>query len=101
MIKCNSPHGYCKKCIIDCNANETLGGTIVCDTAEDLNFQKEDILTHCEYAHADIIERDDNGNIIGYGSHADYDCYATEVRNGQGYYDSNGHFHRREYNPED
>nr|DAF83982.1 MAG TPA: hypothetical protein [Inoviridae sp.] len=35
MIKCNSPHGYCKKCIIDCNANETLGGTIVCDTADD------------------------------------------------------------------
>ena len=29
---------------------------------------------------ADIIERDDNGNIIGYGSHADYDCYATEYR---------------------
>ena len=50
MIKCNSPHGYCKKCIIDCDANETLGGTIVCDTAEDLNFQREDILTHCKYA---------------------------------------------------
>jgi len=50
---------------------------------------------------ADIIERDDNGNIIGCGSHADYDCYATEVQNGQGYYDNDGHFHRREYNPED
>lgn len=50
---------------------------------------------------ADIIERDDNGNIIGCGSHADYDFYATEVQNGQGYYDSNGHFHRHEYNPED
>ena len=57
MIKCNSPHGYCKKCIIDFNANETLGGTIVCDTAEDFNFQREDILTHCEYAElADIYD---------------------------------------------
>lgn len=50
---------------------------------------------------ADVIERDGNGNIIGYGSHADYDYYAAEVQNGQGYYDNNGHFHRREYNPED
>lgn len=48
-----------------------------------------------------IIERDDSGNIIGCGSHADYDYYATEVQNGQGYYDSSGHFHRRVYNPED
>ena len=55
MIKCNSPHRYYQKCIIDCNANETLGGTIVCDTAEDLNFQRKNILTHCEYAEpADI-----------------------------------------------
>lgn len=50
---------------------------------------------------ADVIERDDNGNIIGYGSHADYDYYAAEVQNGRGYYDNDGHFHRREYNPED
>ena len=55
MIKCNSPQKYCNKCIIDCNANETLRGTIVCDTAENLNFQREAILTHCEYAEpADI-----------------------------------------------
>lgn len=50
MIKCNSPHGYCKKCIIDCDSKDTLGGTIICDTAENFNFNREEILVNCEYA---------------------------------------------------
>lgn len=54
-----------------------------------------------EILDADIIERDDNGYIVGHGSHRDYDYYSMEVQNRQGYYDNDGHFHRYEYNPED
>lgn len=41
---------------------------------------------------ADIVEYDDNGNIIGYGSFSDYDYYAEKIQNGDGYYDKNGHY---------
>lgn len=52
---------------------------------------------------ADVIERDDNGNIIGWGSHADYGIHDVDVMDGKGYYDSNGHFHyyHSSYNMED
>lgn len=41
----------------------------------------------------DVIETDPNtGEIIGCGSHADYDYYAVQVQNEEGYYDVNGHF---------
>lgn len=50
MIKCNSPFAYCKKCVIDMDGMDSLGGAICCDIAEDLNFQREKILTHCEFA---------------------------------------------------
>lgn len=49
----------------------------------------------------DVIERDEDGNVIGGGSHADYDLYASEVMNGIGYYDDNGRFHYYPYNMED
>ena len=41
----------------------------------------------------DVIETDWDGNVIGCGSHADYDTYAVAVQNGDGYYDEYGHFH--------
>lgn len=50
MIKCNSKFAYCDKCVADMDAQQSLGGTICCDTAEDLEYNKENILTHCEYA---------------------------------------------------
>ncbi len=50
MIKCNSPYAYGKKCVIDMDAQETLGGVISCDTAEECDFRREDILTRCKYA---------------------------------------------------
>ena len=53
-----------------------------------------------EWKNADIVEYDDNGNIVGWGSHADYDYYAVEVQNGRGYYDNDGHYHRYKY-PDD
>lgn len=46
-----------------------------------------------EILKADILEWD-NGDLVGWGSHKDYDYYALEVMNGDGYYDSEGHFHR-------
>lgn len=49
---------------------------------------------------ADIIEWD-CGRIVDWGSHADYDYYAVDVINGNGYYDNDGHFRRYAYNPED
>lgn len=55
MIKCNSPFAYYDKCIIDMDGQQSFGGTICCDTAEDLNFRREDILTHCEYAESENI----------------------------------------------
>lgn len=50
MIKCNSPFAYCDRCVVDMDAQQSLGGTICCDTAEDMDFDKEFILQHCEYA---------------------------------------------------
>lgn len=41
---------------------------------------------------ANVIERDDEGNIIGYGTDADYDTHAADVMNGNGYYDNDGHY---------
>lgn len=49
---------------------------------------------------ADIIEYDDEYGIVGWGTHADYDYYAVEVQNGNGYYDDDGHFHRYAYSEE-
>lgn len=49
----------------------------------------------------DVLEIDDNGDVVGFGSHAAYDLYASEVMNGRGYYDANGHFHYYPYDMED
>jgi hypothetical protein len=55
MIRCKSKYGLCSKCIIDMDGLETRGGTIGCDTAEDLGFNRVEILRKCEYAEpADI-----------------------------------------------
>ncbi|WP_162777144.1 hypothetical protein [Mediterraneibacter gnavus] len=51
MIKCNSPYGReCEKCVVDMDGIDNQGGTIVCDTAEDLDFDRKEILNQCEYA---------------------------------------------------
>ena len=44
-------------------------------------------------ASAAIVEEDWRGRIVGWGSHADYDIYAEQVMNGEGYYDENGRYH--------
>lgn len=41
---------------------------------------------------ATVLEFDDNGVIVGYGSDVDYDTHASDVMNGYGYYDDNGHY---------
>lgn len=38
------------------NCDELIGGAICCDTAEDLNFSREKILTCCEYAEPEDIK---------------------------------------------
>ena len=51
MIKCNSPKAIIfKKCVIDMDGFESQGGTICCNTAEDCNNDKNEILKRCEYA---------------------------------------------------
>ncbi len=51
--------------------------------------------------HADVIERDDNGDIISWGSDEQYGNHITEVKDGIGHYDINGHYVRNEYNVDD
>lgn len=40
------------------------------------------------------VELDKDDNVVSSGTDADYDVYALEVMNGEGYYDEDGHFHR-------
>ena len=55
MIRCKSKYGICDRCVIDMDGLQSMGGTIVCDTAEDLDFDRVEILRKCEYAEtADI-----------------------------------------------
>ena len=55
MIRCKSKYGICDRCVIDMDGLQSMGGTIVCDTAEDLDFARVEILRKCEYAEpADI-----------------------------------------------
>lgn len=48
-IRCKCSTGY-GMCIADMDAQQTLGGTIVCDMAEECNFDKSLILKRCEHA---------------------------------------------------
>ena len=50
MIKCKSKYAHGCKCVVDMSSEELIGESICCDTAEDLNFRREKILTCCEYA---------------------------------------------------
>lgn len=50
MIKCASPFGYYNRCVVDMDTQQSLGGTICCDTAEDANFDRTQILKQCPYA---------------------------------------------------
>lgn len=55
MIRCKSKYGICDRCVIDMDDLQSMGGTIVCDTAEDLDFDRVEILRKCKYAEpADI-----------------------------------------------
>ena len=55
MVMCNSPWGFWKTCVASMDGQQSHGGTICCDTAEDLDFQEEDILKQCEYAKKEEI----------------------------------------------
>lgn len=49
--------------------------------------KKVDAILSAEYREFDI-----NDCIVGWGSHADYDLFAREILNGDGYYDDDGHY---------
>lgn len=55
MVMCNSPCGFQNICVASMDGQQSHGGTICCDTAEDLDFQEEDILKQCEYAKKEEI----------------------------------------------
>ena len=55
MVMCNSPWGFWKTCVACMDGQQSHRGTICCDTAEDLDFQEEDILKQCEYAKKEEI----------------------------------------------
>lgn len=49
MIGCKSKYGF-GKCIVNMGAQETLGGVICCDLAEECDYNEELILKMCEFA---------------------------------------------------
>ncbi|MBQ8559063.1 MAG: hypothetical protein IJ439_03660 [Tyzzerella sp.] len=49
MIGCNSKFGT-GKCVACMDAQESIGGTIVCDFAEACNFDEDEILRECDCA---------------------------------------------------
>lgn len=49
MIRCTALKG-CGKCVAEMDGQESRGGTVVCDIAEDLEFCKDDIIALCEFA---------------------------------------------------
>ena len=55
MIRCKSRYGFYDRCVIDMDGQQSIGGTICCDIAEDLDFDREEILRKCEYAEPDDI----------------------------------------------
>ena len=55
MIRCKSKYAMYNRCVIDMDEQQNIGGIISCDTAEDLNFNRVEILRKCECAEpADI-----------------------------------------------
>lgn len=71
MIKCNSSYGF-GKCIVEMDGQQTHGGCIVCDIAEECNFERDTILKRCKAASyidqchglakdAEIMKGEENG----------------------------------------
>ena len=55
MIICKNKYGVCDRCVADMDGLQSIGGTICCDIAEDLDFDRVEILRKCEYAESDDI----------------------------------------------
>ena len=60
MIRCNSPFAYEGRCVADMDSQQSHGGTICCDMAEDLDFDKACILKQC--GHAESMEDGDEAD---------------------------------------
>lgn len=48
-MRCNGNLGY-EKCVIDMDGQQSKGGTICCDRAEDCGFDRASILQRCDCA---------------------------------------------------
>lgn len=49
-IKCNSPYAIGIHCVACMDGLESMGGTIDCSVAENLDYNEKLILDLCEYA---------------------------------------------------
>ena len=56
VIKCNSPFRYSDICVACMDAQQSCGGTIICDIAEDYDYEEQDILVCCKYG--ELINKD-------------------------------------------
>lgn len=51
MIECTSRHARENgRCVAEMDSQQSQGGTICCDWAEDMDYDAETILKHCPYA---------------------------------------------------
>ena len=51
MIKCKNTDCIYGHCCVDCDSQKSKGGQCVsCDIAEDLDFDKEEILKRCKFS---------------------------------------------------
>lgn len=59
MIQCrnNKTDCECDLCIIHKDAFQTNGGDLVCDIAEDLDYDEKEIMACCNYAEEMVADR--------------------------------------------
>lgn len=50
IISCSNTDCIYGHCCIECDGQKSQGGQCSCDIAEDLDFNKEEILKRCNYA---------------------------------------------------
>lgn len=56
MIKCKNTDCIYGHCCVDCDGQKSKGGQCSCNIAEDLEFNREEILKRCEYAESTNIQ---------------------------------------------
>lgn len=57
MLKCENTDCTCGHCCVECDAKMSEGNVCGCNIAEDLQYDRDDILKYCQFA---INEAADN-----------------------------------------